>query len=64
MDDLIELAKRHLEKDRPTNAFFFLALEAIKQLTRIADAQEKIAKLLNDWNEGETVAITMHKPEF
>lgn len=35
---LIESAYRHMEKARPAQAFFFLALEAIKQLTRIADA--------------------------
>ena len=38
---LIESAHRHMEKVRPTQAFFCLALEAIKQLTRIADASER-----------------------
>ena len=35
---LIEFAQSHMEKGRPTKAFFCLAMEAIKQLTRIADA--------------------------
>lgn len=59
---LIESAWRHIEKDRFSRAFFCLALEAIKQLTRIADASASVAKLLDGWDRNGTLDISSHGP--
>lgn len=49
--DLLEQARGHMEKDCPTKAFFFLALEAVLQLKRIADELHKFDEAI-DHNYG------------
>lgn len=59
-DNFIDIAQRHMDKGAVTRAFFCLALEAIRQLARIADAQEKISKRMDAWEEDGTMSVTNH----
>jgi len=58
---LIATAQAHIETNRTDLAFFCLALEAIRQLTRIADANEKIAAQINNWDRGGMLDVMAHK---
>lgn len=63
MNDLIELAKTYMmEKGNSIQAFFCLALEAVEQLKRITNAQEKIAKRLELWDAEGTLSVTQFEP--
>lgn len=53
MDDesgLIETSKSYMENGKHLRAFFCLALEAVVQIKRMADAQDYIADKLQGWD--------------
>ena len=58
---LIETAYRHMDKDRPAKAFFCLAVEAVKQLTRLANDTNEIKRTLAEWSEDGTLSVTTHR---
>lgn len=59
MDNLIEIAQSHMENNRIVKAFFYLALEAVGQLTLIAQAQEQIADSLRKFDDNCIVTRPM-----
>jgi len=60
---LIEAADAFAEKGAWPRAFYDLALEAIRQLVRIADANEKISARLDKWDDGNgALDVMTHKP--
>ena len=59
--DNIQYAYSHMEKGRPTKAFFCLAVEAVKQLTRLANDTNEIKRKLAEWSEDGTLSVTTHR---
>lgn len=65
MNDLIERAQSLMDKGKTAAAFLIIAIEAMLQLKRLADAAEKAATVLEHCeNERGCLDVSVHKASF